>query len=255
MVTGQGSENGAEGSRLVNDEREVATEIVPVPDKPPAGHVWRSATEMHEGREFRRRTGFDYEVMVKELVGAAEPLAGARVLNIATGTGFIARQLSARAGGRGKVIGIDADPGLVDQARLGAQSAGITLRTDWRVASADRLPFAENEFDVVTCGTAFHRLPVTEFLKEAQRVLKAGGRLVIADELKSPAGVLALWLAAQRGYDRIVHRDLADPNEQFFLAEEIVALVSDAGFSQIVVKGLQHRNRRGRVFSLVRAVK
>ena len=90
----------------MNDEREVATEIVPVPDKPPTGHVWRSATEMHEGREFRRRTSFDYELMVKELVAAAEPLAAARVLNIATGTGFIARQLSAKVGGRGKVIGM-----------------------------------------------------------------------------------------------------------------------------------------------------
>jgi len=235
--------------------REVATEIVPMPDKPVAGHLWRSAGEMNQAREFRRRTGFDYEVMVNHLADAAGLITGCRVLNVATGTGFIARQLAIRAGAKGRVLGVDGDPEMVDQARLGAQAAGLTLRTDWRVATADHLPFHDGEFDSVTCAASFHLLPTQRFLSEAQRVLRPGGRLVIADELKSPAGVLSPWLAVLRGYDRIVRRQQTNPNEQFFHAEEIIGIIGEAGFSQIVVKGLQPRNRRGRVFSLVKATK
>jgi ubiquinone/menaquinone biosynthesis C-methylase UbiE len=235
--------------------REVTTQIVAMADKPVAGHVWRSAAEMHQAREFRRRTGFDYEVMVNHLADAAGLITGCRVLNVATGTGFVARQLAIRGDAKGTVFGIDPEPEMIDQARLGAQAAGLTLRTEWRVATADNLPFQDGEFDSVTCAASFHLLPTEAFLHEAHRVLRAGGRLVIADELKSPAGLLSPWLAVLRGYDRVVRRQHTNPNEQFFHAEEIVGILSEAGFSQIVVKGLQPRNRRGRVFSLVKATK
>ncbi|MEP7274105.1 MAG: methyltransferase domain-containing protein [Acidobacteriota bacterium] len=237
------------------EAREVTTRIVQLPSKHLPANVWRSGAEMQGARLFRRRAGLDYEAMVESLVETAEPRAGMRALDVETGTGFIARQLSIRVGATGHVVGVDQSEEMVEQARLGAHSAGLTMRADWQWASVDRLPFSDDEFDIVTCGAVFHRLPTNEFLGEAHRVLKPGGRLVIADELKSPAGVLALWLAALRSYDRFIRREPVNPNERFFLAEEIVDMLTVAGFSQMVVKGLQARNRRGRAFSLIKAVK
>ncbi len=235
--------------------REVTTQIVQLPSKHLPANVWRSGAEMQGAREFRRRAGLDYETMVENLVETAEPRSGMRALDVETGTGFIARQLSLRVGATGHVFGVDQSEEMVEQARLGAHSAGLTMRADWQWASVDRLPFADGEFDIVTCGAVFHRLPTDQFLAEAHRVLKPAGRLVIADELKSPAGVFALWLAALRSYDRFIRREPVNANERFFLAEEIVEMLTVAGFSQMVVKGLQARNRRGRAFSLIKAVK
>jgi len=210
---------------------------------------------MQGAREFRRKTGLDYESMVGHLVDTAEVQPGIRALDVETGTGFIARQLSIRIGPTGRVVGIDESDVQVEHARLGAKSAGLTMRAEWRIASAAKLPFDDEEFEIVTCGAAFHRLPTSEFLSEAHRVLKPSGRLIIADEIKAPAGVFTAWLTLLNTYERVIRRQPVNPNERFFIAEEIVDMLSSAGFSQIVVKGLQARNRRGRAFSLIKAVK
>lgn len=240
---------------VTGEAREVTTQIVQLPPKNFPANIWRSGAEIQGARDFRRRTGLDYEAMVEHLVATSEVQPGNRALDVETGTGFIARQLAIRIGSMGRVIGVDESPMQVEQARLGSQSAGLTMRANWKTASADRLPFEAEEFDIVTCGAVFHRLPTNEFLSEAHRVLKHSGRLIIADEIKSPAGVMAAWLAAQRAYDRFILREPVNPNERFFVAEEIVKMLSRAGFSQIVIKGLQSRNRRGRAFSLIKAVK
>jgi SAM-dependent methyltransferase len=95
---------------------------------------------------------------------------GIRLLDLATGTGAIAR-LAAERGA--SVVGADASIGMLEVART--RSPGLDLR----LADACALPFAAGAFDVVTCGLALSHFAERErALAEVLRVLRPGGMLV-----------------------------------------------------------------------------
>ena len=170
------------------------------PQKPALIDTWLSQFEEQIAQDFRRRTGLDYSTTIAQIIEAAEPFPGMRILDVPTGTGIIARQFVGKVGQNGQIIGADSTREKVEQARLAAQSAKATLRTEWRVSPCDKLIFPNNSFDLVTSVMAFHRLNGEKFLAEVHRVLKPGGRLLIADELapmtgtSSPAAVGAAHL-------------------------------------------------------------
>lgn len=105
---------------------------------------------------------------VVELAGV-EP--GQRVLDVATGTGAIARRAHERGAA---VVGLDVASGMVEVARR-ASSEAITFV----VGDAAKLPFADNSFDAVTCGFGLSHMPdVDAVLSEIRRTLTEGGCFV-----------------------------------------------------------------------------
>ncbi|HLU68463.1 MAG TPA: methyltransferase domain-containing protein, partial [Kofleriaceae bacterium] len=82
------------------------------------------------------------------LVDAAGPRPGERVLDVACGTGVVARLVAERVGSSGAVTGLDCNPGMLAVARsLPASGA----RIEWREGSAEALPLSDGSFDLVTC--------------------------------------------------------------------------------------------------------
>jgi ubiquinone/menaquinone biosynthesis C-methylase UbiE len=225
----------------------------PLP-RPPISN-WLSEFEEKAAREFRRRTGLDYKATMAKAIEAAEPRPGMQVLDVATGTGVIARQLVGLLGEKGKIIGVDATEEMVERARLSALSAGVGRRLEWRVAPAESLPFDGRSFDLVTCTLAFHLLQAPRFLKEAYRVLKPGGRLLIATELASPGRLSRLRLKVMHNYYQYLARDRTEATARFYSSAEVVEMLKTAGFRQSVIRGLGRRSRYARVFSLIKAVK
>lgn len=101
-----------------------------------------------------------------------------RVLDAATGAGFTALAFASRVK---EVVGLDVSEGMLTQARANAQKEGLTNVT-FEKGAAESLPFSDATFDKVTCRVAPHHfLSIEQFCSEAHRVLKPGGKLLIAD--------------------------------------------------------------------------
>ena len=104
------------------------------------------------------------------LLDAAEVRQAQRVLDVACGTGILARTAAERVGPSGSLVGVDLNPAMLAVARR--------LRPDlgWRQGDAAQLPFGESTFDVVLCQSALMFFPdATEALREMARVCRPGG--------------------------------------------------------------------------------
>jgi SAM-dependent methyltransferase len=106
---------------------------------------------------------------IRSFLPAAKPIA--RAVDVGCGTGLSAVALKSIAA---EVVGVDAAPEMVAL----AERRG---RVRYALADALRLPFGESEFDLMTLSSAFHWLEREKVLKEAYRVLRPGGWLVVYD--------------------------------------------------------------------------
>src|SRR5206468_12542267 len=86
---------------------------------------------------------------VPGLLDLAELRAGARVLDVACGTGVVSRLAARRVAPGGTVTGLDLNEGMLSVAGRLPLPPGLTI--DWRQGSALALPFADRAFDVVVC--------------------------------------------------------------------------------------------------------
>ncbi|RYU79951.1 class I SAM-dependent methyltransferase [Hymenobacter persicinus] len=100
------------------------------------------------------------------------------VLDVATGTGFTALAFAPHVA---SVVGLDVSTGMLAQARAQQDKLGLT-NVRWQEGAAEQLPFADGSFSLVTCRIAPHHFEsVPRFLTEVARVLRLGGRFVLAD--------------------------------------------------------------------------
>ena len=110
-----------------------------------------------------------------KVADAAHIQPGQRVLDVACGTGILAREVALRTGSSGSVVGIDVNAGMVAVARE------LAPTIEWREGVAESLPFPAQSFDAVVSqfGLMFFTDP-SQALREMLRVLAPRGRLVVA---------------------------------------------------------------------------
>lgn len=115
---------------------------------------------------------------LEEVVALCLPEADDEVLDLATGTGHTALALAPHVR---RVVGLDLTPEMLAEAeRLAAERRAGNV--EWVLGDAHALPFADGAFDLVVARAAPHHFTDLRLaLREAWRVLRAGGRLVLVD--------------------------------------------------------------------------
>jgi ubiquinone/menaquinone biosynthesis C-methylase UbiE len=105
-----------------------------------------------------------------------------RALDIGTGSGRLAIELAQNRGGNFEITGLDISENMLKKARGNAGQAGLSDKIKFVLANADNLPFPDGYFDLVISYASLHHWFRPELVfKEAQRVVRKGGAVIIRD--------------------------------------------------------------------------
>ncbi len=192
------------------------------------GQVNRSAAEVYEE--------FFIPALFQEWTGRVAEAAGVRpgqtVLDVACGTGILAREAAARVGPNGSVVGLDVNEGML------AVAASKAPQIEWRHGQAEALPFDDARFDAVMSqfGLMFFEDRATA-IQEMLRVLKPGGRLAIAvwDTLDHTPGYAAMVNLLARLFGDAVADGLRSPYTLGDLAA-LRSLLDEAGVPHAAIE-------------------
>ncbi|HEY7779803.1 MAG TPA: methyltransferase domain-containing protein [Ktedonobacterales bacterium] len=163
-------------------------------------------------------------VMRRKTLDLARIQPGEAVLDVGCGTGTLALDVGRQVGRAGRVVGVD--PAVAQIAWARAKATRRHVPVEFQTGVIERLDFADGTFDVVLSTLMMHHLPASlkrQSLAELARVLKPGGRLVIAD------------FPRQRDRQGRVARFHAGGSD----LDDLTALVTEAGFSQVETEALR----------------
>tara|TARA_R110002095_G_scaffold206996_1_gene191508 strand:+ start:3240 stop:4061 length:822 start_codon:yes stop_codon:yes gene_type:complete len=163
---------------------------------------------------------------------AARLSPGERLLDVACGTGLVAREAKSRLGDTGAVTGLDCNDGML------AVAARLAPDIDWKSGVAEDIPFADARFAVVTCQFALMFFDDREkALQEMWRVLRPGGRLVVAtwDSLAHSPGYDAMAALLERLFGEKIASALHAPYN-LGDCDELIQIFKDAGISDPVIR-------------------
>lgn len=117
--------------------------------------------------------------LARRLVAAADIDTGMRALDVACGTGIVARTVARTVGPGGTVLGVDVNPHMLAAARRAA--AGIRPDIEWRQGDAVALPMDDDTVDVVLCQEALQFFPdPVAALREFRRVAVPGASIAFS---------------------------------------------------------------------------
>ncbi len=184
------------------------------------------------------------------MIDRLRPRPGEHVLDVAGGTGDIARRIVARSRGRTRVTVCDISPRMVEVGRDRAIDAGILSGIDWLVGAAERLPFADRSVDAYTIAFGIRNVTdIAAALAEARRVLKPGGRFLCLEFARhARPGLARLYdaysfkllpeIGARVAGDRAAYRYLVESIRRFPDHQTFQRLVAEAELGQITRREL-----------------
>ena len=170
------------------------------------------------------------------LLAQAALREGERALDVACGTGVVARLAAAQVGKRGSVVGLDLNPGMLARARASAPAEGAAVQ--WQEGDAAAMPFDGETFDAVLCQAGLQYFADRQqAAREMRRVLRPGGRLVVLvwRALAHSPGFAALEAALERHVGPAAAAVMRAPFVFGDATDGLRGLLLQAGFGRVRV--------------------
>ena len=177
------------------------------------------------------------------------PRQGQRLLDAAGGTGDISFRFVKRAGDAHATV-LDLTTKMLKEGKSRAEAAQLNENLEWVVGDAMALPFSNNTFDVYTISFGIRNVTKPqEALKEAYRVLKPGGRLMVLEFSHIPNDLLR-WAYDKYSFnfipaigqmivsDRESYQYLVESIRKFPDQDSFLEMVSIAGFENVKYRNL-----------------
>jgi SAM-dependent methyltransferase len=207
-------------------------------------------------------------------LGCGNPIAlaslekGETVLDLGSGAGFDCFLAANRVGKEGRVIGVDMTPDMLETARANARKGGYG-NVEFRLGEIENLPAADNSIDVIISNCVINLAPDKKrVFKEAFRVLKPGGRIMVSDIVLSQelpeaiknsieayvgcVGGASLKSDYLKAIEAAGFQDVAIMEEATFALENVI---SSPGAAEIVKSLEISQEKAGEIASSIKSIK
>ncbi|HVV69885.1 MAG TPA: bifunctional demethylmenaquinone methyltransferase/2-methoxy-6-polyprenyl-1,4-benzoquinol methylase UbiE [Gammaproteobacteria bacterium] len=195
-------------------------------------------------------------------VELANVRAGQQVLDLAGGTGDLAKQFAKKVGSQGAVVLADINEAMLKKGRERLIDKGIVGNISYAQVNAEALPFPDNHFDLITIAFGLRNVTHKEIaLKEMYRVLKPGGKALILEFSKvTVPGLASLYdawsfkmlpfLGQMVAKDADSYRYLAESVRKHPNQETLRVMLETAGF-----ENCDYHNLTGGIVAIHRGYK
>jgi demethylmenaquinone methyltransferase/2-methoxy-6-polyprenyl-1,4-benzoquinol methylase len=189
-----------------------------------------------------------HRIWKKNLINWMNPQPGNQIIDVAAGTGDLAKMISTKNNNKNAFCCVEPNKGMFD---TGKGKLKYLTNIKWYLNSAEKLPFKQNSFDFYTISYGIRNVAdINQCLKEAYRVLKPGGRFFCLEFSKVENEILNLLY---QKYSKLIpiigklvagsmepYEYLIDSIDKFYTQNELVDLLKHNKFSNIQFRNLSN---------------
>ena len=184
----------------------------------------------------------------KNLISWMNPQLGNKIIDVASGTGDLAKIISNKNNNQNNIHCIEPNQGMFE---TGKKKLNYLLNIKWHMCSAEKLPFKDNTFDFYTISYGLRNVTdINQSLKEAFRILKPGGRFLCLEFSKVENEILNLFY---QNYSKLIpifgkiivgssdpYEYLISSIDKFYDQYTLVELMKDNEFSNVQFRNLSN---------------
>jgi|TARA_B110000211_G_scaffold224574_1_gene275769 demethylmenaquinone methyltransferase/2-methoxy-6-polyprenyl-1,4-benzoquinol methylase len=184
----------------------------------------------------------------KNLISWMNPQLGNKIIDVASGTGDLAKIISNKNNNQNNIHCIEPNQGMFE---TGKKKLNYLLNIKWHMCSAEKLPFKDNTFDFYTISYGLRNVTdINQSLKEAFRILKPGGRFLCLEFSKVENDILNLFY---QNYSKLIpifgkiivgssdpYEYLISSIDKFYDQYTLVELMKDNEFSNVQFRNLSN---------------